>query len=801
MYNDLYGMMNWPLIEGIEYTDIDNPHDLLGPHLTDKGLLIQAFIPDVDDVKVKYSGKISDMCKMDDAGFYAVLIETNKLIKYKLVITKGEEISEIDDPYAFEIGTDIKEFRKYNAGIFYDAYEYLGSHKCTINKVSGVRFCVWAPEAVRVSVVGGFNNWDGRRHQMTSIEDTGIFEIFIPGLDEGELYKYEIKKKGDENILKADPFAFSMEEKPGTASVIKDINNFTWTDNDWINKRTNQDISSQPVSIYELNIATFVKDENGNVNYKNVAKDIADYVLKMGYTHIELMPLAEYLSDDSLGYMTNYFFAPTNRYGTNEELMEFINYMHSKNIGVILDWTVNQFTSNEFGLAEFDGSCLFEHMNVLKKVNPRNGALLFNYGRPEVTSYLISNAFMLINKYHIDGLKVANTASMLYLDYDRQPGEWEANIYGGTENLEAIEFIKHFNSIIHRLNKGVITISDDNSGFPEITGAVSETCIGFDLKINVEWRKDFLSYMSVPSYLRQGHYNELSLSMIYQYSDNFIVGYPESEFINGSSSLIGRMTGDTEERKFDNMKLALAYEYVHPGKKIIFMGQDIAQYAQWLPGGSIDMDILKVDKHKNINTMISAINEVYKNEKALYELDNVVEGFEWINNISARESILTFARKGKEEDELLVIVCNFDAVDREDYKIGVPKKGKYKEIFTTNNKNFGGNGFVNSRLKQSKTDECDGREESIRINVPALSVSILKYSRVDEKIVDNKSAKQAVAKKEAKTVTKPVVKTAAKAKETVKPAVKTTKKTVVKTEEKQVAKTDTKIKSTIKKEK
>ena len=781
MYNDLYEIMNWPLIEGIEYTDIDNPHTLLGPHMTDKGLLIQTFIPEADDVKVKYSNKIIDMYKMDDAGFYAVFIDSKKVIdNYKFVITKDGNTYETYDSYAFEIGTDLKELRKFNAGIHYDAYDYMGSKKCTINKTEGIRFRVWAPEAMRVSVVGEFNNWDGRIHQMSRIEDTGIFEIFIPELKEGQLYKYEIKKKGNENILKADPFTYEMEESGGSASVVKDINEFKWTDDVWLKSRAKFEVNNSPLSVYQMSVGNFSKDNDGNVNYKELAKDVADYVLKLGYTHVELMPLAEYYND---AYKPDFIYAPTNRYGKCEDLMAFVDYLHSKNIGVIIDLAINQFSSEEQGIAAFDGTSLFEHANPKRGYNYKNKANLYNYGRPEVTSYLIANAFMQINKYHFDGIKLVNVASMLYLDYDKQPGEWEPNIYGGVENLEAIEFIKHFNSIIHKLHKGIITIADDTSGYPELTGEVSETCLGFDLKLNTEWRKDFLNYISIPAYMREKSYNDLSLSMVYQYSDNYIVGYPEAEFINGNPSLLGRMTGDTEERKFDNMKLTLAYEYVHPGKKVLFMGQDMAQYAEWLPGSTLDMSILKIDKHKNINAMVKDLNELYKSEKALFEYDNNPDGFEWINNISARESILTFLRKGTDENDILLVVCNFDAVDREEYKIGVPKKGKYKEIFSSNNKNYGGNGFANSRLKQSKTDECDGRAESIRVNVPALSISIFKFTKADEKLADNKAAKANVsAKKTAaakKTTTKKATETkSAETKATVAKKTTTAKKTV-----------------------
>ena len=403
---------------------------------------------------------------------------------------------------------------------------------------------------------------------------------------------------------------------------------------------------------------------------------------------------------------------------------------------------------------------------------------------------------------------------MLYHDYNRNPGEWESNIYGGTQNLEAIEFLKHFNSIIHKLREGVITITDDNSGFPDMTGVVSEECIGFDLKFNNEWKNDFLGYMAVPAYLRESRYNELSLSMVYQYSDNFVVGFNSKEFANGNQSMISRMAGETEERKFNNMKLAISYEYVYPGKKLIFAGQDMATYEEWNKEKPLNFDILGEDKFKNINNLVKELNKLYAGEKALFELDNDAEGFEWINNISARESVLTFVRRGKNPDDMLLVACNFDAVDRSDYKIGVPLRGKYKEIFNSDSKNFGGNGFVNPRLKQSKTDECDGREESVRVNLAGLSVSVFKFSKADVKLADNKTAKantKTVTKKAAETkdtkkepVKKPTTRKKASAKKTVdkKDTVKPEVTTEVKSElpKKEAAKTVTvKKEATVKK--
>lgn len=742
MFNKLYGMMNWPLIEGIEYTDIDNPKDVLGQHLIEDGVLIQAFVPEADKVEVKYSGKLFEMFKMDEAGFYAIIVDSAKMINYKLVITRGKYVEEKYDAYSFYSFIDYKEIKKFNAGIAYNAYDFMGAHKCVVSGVSGVRFCVWAPGAIRVSVVGDFNNWDGRIHQMSKIDDTGIFEIFVPEISENALYKYEIKKKGGENLLKPDPYAFKLENKPGDASIITDLNKYEWNDKAWVAARDKNEVDKMPISIYHLSVSDFIKNDEEGAGYRTIAKDVADYVIKTGYTHIELMPVSEYFDEDSLGYITNYFFAPTNRYGTNEDLMYFVDYMHGKGIGVILDWVPTQFGTDEIGMGYFDGSCVYESENPKRGLNPRNGAHMFNYARPEVTNFLLTNAFMWIDKYHFDGLNIVNLAEMLYHDYNRNPGEWESNIYGGAYNLEAIEFLKHFNSIIHKLRKGVITIADEVTGYPNITGEVNEDCLGFDLKWNHEWRNDLMNFMVTPAYLRTHQYNDLSLSMIYQYSDNFIVGYQAPEFINGKAPMIGRMAGDTEEVKFSNLRLALAYSFVHPGKKIMSAGQDMGVYNEWTKSEPIDMELLKVDKHGNVNAMIKNLNKIYKQESALHELDNDIDGFEWINNISANECILTFVRKGTDKEDMLLVVCNFDNVDREDYKIGVPQRGKYKEIFNSDSTAFGGKGFVNSRLKQSKTDECDGREESVRVNVAALSVAIFKFSNVDKKLVDNKTAKE-----------------------------------------------------------
>lgn len=763
MDDKLYGMMNWPDIEGIEYCDQDTPGSVLGPHLTDDGLLIQAFVPDAKSVKVNLTTlkKSYPMEKMDDAGFFAVLIDSKVNLRYKLEAEyESGDKNEYWDPYEFETTIKEDELKKLNAGICYDAYNILGAHAKRINNVAGVEFSVWAPFALRVSVVGEFNDWDGRKHQMSKIGDTGVFSIFIPGVKEGALYKYEIKKKGDENIIKADPYAFATEVQGEGASIVNSVESFKWDDTKWLNERKKKDLLTGAMSIYELHIPSWYKDEK-KLTLTDVTDDIVKYVSGMGYTHVEIMPIMCAGDEDRVGYATKSFYAVDSRICSADELMKLINALHKKNIGVILDWAANGFSSDEQGMRAFDGSCLYEHEEYKKGVNPRTGTYMFNYARPEVTSFLIANALYWINVFHADGIKVHSVASMLYLDYDRKPGEWVPNIYGGNENLDAIEFLKHLNSIMKKKTDGTVIIADDNSGYPELTGEVSEDCIGFDFKMNEGWRNDLINYMGVVPYLRNQHYNEISLSMVYQYADSFIVGFPHNEVSDGNASMIGKMTGDTEERKFANLRAAYGYMFVHPGKKLMFMGQDFAQYEPWNPDGTLEWKLFDEDKHKQMNNYVKELNKLYTSEKALFELDNYESGFEWINNISARESILVFVRKGKTPDDILVVVCNFDDVDREDYKIGVPAVGKYKEIFNSDRVEFGGNGFVNPRLKQSKTDECDGRPESVRINVPALGITVLKYSKADEKVTGNAGAKsKAKAKAEAKKTTTATKKTA-----------------------------------------
>lgn len=732
----LYKMMDWARVEQIVYSEEDDPHGYLGAHRVTGGWMISCFIPGATKCSAIVSQKEYKMDRMDDEGFFSVLIRsiTKSRITYRFKVTKGKNTYITEDPYRFSSSIDSKTLKAFAAGISYDIYEYLGAHVKKKDGVSGVNFAVWAPNAVRVSVVGDFNEWDGRSHQMRRLGDSGVFELFIPGVVEGDIYKFELKLKGGMVIMKADPYGYFAQLRPETASRVYDIDKYEWHDDEFIKNRAEFNAKDKPFSIYEIHLGSFKKpgDEREFLNYRELADEIIPYVLDMGYTHIELMPVMEHPFDESWGYQVIGMFAPTARYGTPDDFMYFMDKMHENNIGVILDWVPAHFPRDVQGLSNFDGTCLYEHADPRKGNHPDWGTLCFNYCRPEVSDYLISNALFWINKYHADGIRMDAVASMLYLDYGRQGGEWIPNIYGGNENLEAEEMLRHLNSINGKMKTGALMIAEESTAWPKVTGDLSDDGLGFDYKWNMGWMNDLLGFIRLDPLYRSGHYGELTFSMIYAYSEKFILVFSHDEVVHGKASMLSKMPGD-RDMKFANLRLAIAYMFMHPGKKLLFMGQDIGEWDEWNEKRSVEWELLQYDDHIKFNTFVKKMLEFYKNTPALYELDNDVDGFEWINNISANETIIVFLRKDKAGNDLLV-VCNFAGVDRTDYKIGVPFSGKYKEIFSTDDEQFGGNAHNNPRVKRSKEDECDTRAHSIRINVPALSVTVFSctYFEPDE---------------------------------------------------------------------
>lgn len=726
----LYDACDWAEIEAVVYSEHDNPHNILGAHVIKTGILINTFVPTAIKISVRYTktDKKYEMEKVDEEGFFAVLIPGKKIEKYTYIVEYDNGFSqEIEDPYVFEPVIDGMDMKRFSSGIHYEIYEKLGAHPMELEGVKGVLFGVWAPNAVRVSVVGNFNMWDGRRHQMRRLGDSGIFELFIPGLLEEEIYKYEIKVKGGMVVLKADPYGYCSELRPANASVVTDLTRYEWKDKKWLEYRKKIDYEKEPVLLYEVHLGSWIKppaeEEREFYNYREIAPRLAEYVKDMGYTHIEIMPIMEHPFDASWGYQVTGYYAPTSRYGTAEDFMYFMDYMHQKNIGVILDWVPAHFPRDTFGLADFDGTCLYEHLDPRQGSHPHWGTLIYNYGRPQVSNFLIANALFWIEKYHADGIRLDAVASMIYLDYGKRDGEWIPNIYGGNENLEAIELIKHLTSIVKKKNNGAILIAEESTAWPQITGDVKSGGLGFDYKWNMGWMNDFTNYIKTDPFFRKGRHSELTFSMVYAYSEKFILVLSHDEVVHGKCSMINKMPGEYEE-KFANLRASYGFMMAHPGKKLLFMGQEFAQFTEWNESKSIDWELLEYEAHSQMKDYVKALNRLYKDYPAFYQMDFSTDGFEWINSMDADRSIVSFLRKTDKPEETLLVICNFTPVVYKDYKVGVPFKGKYKETFNSDNVIFGGAGNVNPRLKQSKKAEMDGRENSISVIVPPLGISV-----------------------------------------------------------------------------
>lgn len=727
MDDKLYKLMDWAKTDSVIYSESDRPGDVLGAKAAGKNTLVQAFIPDAKEVLIKMpkSKLVYQMEMAAQEGYFAALIPDEIVGERYSYIAKydREHIVEYKECYGYEPIIKEEDIRKFEAGIHYEVYRMLGAHVMKADGVKGVHFAVWAPNAKRVSVVGDFNGWDGRIHQMNRLYNSGVFELFIPDAKEGDNYKFEIKTKGGYLNLKADPYAFGMQLRPDTASVVRNIDNFKWADKKWLNNRKKIQSQSSPISVYELHLGSFIKNEEGGfLNYREIAPKLIEHVKEGGYTHVELLPVMEHPLDESWGYQVIGTYAPTARYGTPEDFMYFVNELHKAGIAVILDWVPAHFPKDAHGLSNFDGTCLYEHWDARRGVHPDWGTLIFDYGRCEVKNYLIANALFWVEQYHIDGIRMDAVASMLYLDYGRKDGNWEPNIYGGRENLEAVEFIKHTNSIMHIRNEGVIMVAEESTAWPQVTGDLNDGGLGFDFKWNMGWMNDFLGYIKEDPYFRQYHHNELTFSMIYAYTEKFMLVFSHDEVVHGKQSMLGKMPGSYDD-KFHNLKTSYAYMMTHPGKKLLFMGQDIGEFDEWNPQRSVQWDLLNYEKHKGVFEMIKRLNEIYKTYPAMYELDGSWQGFEWINCMYASASMLSFLKKTEKKEETLLVVINFANI-AQDFKVGVPFPGKYTEIFNTDDVLFAGRGDINGETKEAKEDESDGRDYSIYVHMAPLSASI-----------------------------------------------------------------------------
>lgn len=720
--------INWMEVQALAEARHSDPHHILGMHECLDDVYINVYIPNaravtaIDTTMKKNYVLVSDRVP----GFYSVKIRDKHKFDYKLKVKYEDGTEEtFIDPYIFEPVIDPIDVSRFNEGMHYEIYKKLGAHPMTVDGVAGVYFAVWAPNAVRVSVVSNFNHWDGRRHPMRKIEYSGIFELFIPGVKIGEIYKYEVASRDGGVFMKADPYANGSELRPADASRIVDLS-YNWKDTKWMESRTvNYD---QPMNVYEVHLGSWKRPEDGRefYNYRELAKLLADYVMEMGYTHVELMPVMEHPYDPSWGYQVTGYYAPTSRYGEPTDLMYFVDYMHKQGIGVIFDWVPAHFPKNASGLGRFDGTCLYEHADPRRGEHPHWGTYIFDYGKNEVKNFLVANALYWAENYHVDGIRMDAVASMLYLDYGRQGGDWLPNMYGGNENLEAIDMLKQLNGIMKERYPGCMLIAEESTAWPMITSPLTEGGLGFDYKWNMGWMHDFLGYMQLDPLYRKYHHNELTFSMVYAYSENFMLTISHDEVVHEKGTLIGKMPGGYED-KFSNLRILYGHMMAHPGKKLLFMGQEFAQFKEFSEASELEWSLFDFDAHVIMREYVKALNKLYTSEPALYAMDYNPQGFEWIDSISANESIVVFQRNTDKKEDTLVIVCNYTPVEHTGYKIGVPYRGKYKEIFSSDESRFGGEGKNNKTLKQTKKESCNDREYSIQVNVPALSFTVFKY--------------------------------------------------------------------------
>ena len=636
---------------------------------------------------------------------------------------KGRSTKKKVQPY--EIG-ELDQYL-FGQGNHYEIYEKMGAHKVTCKGKEGVYFAVWAPHARRVAVVGDFNEWDFEANYMERQEPLGIYTCFVPGVEEGALYKFCIETQQGKRIFKADPFSNYAELRPGTASRVVDISHLKWTDDAWMKARQTWDHKKSPMSIYEVHPGSWMRhpgrEDEGFYTYREFADAIVKYVKDMGYTHVELMGMAEHPFDGSWGYQVTGYYAPTSRYGTPEDFAYMIDHLHRNNIGVILDWVPAHFPRDAHGLADFDGTPTFEYADPRKGEHPDWGTKIFDYGKAEVKNFLIANALFWIEHFHVDGLRVDAVASMLYLDYGKQDGQWVANKYGGNENLEAIEFFKHLNSVVLGRNKGAVMIAEESTAWPKVTGAPEEDGLGFSLKWNMGWMHDFTEYMKLDPYFRKNAHNMMTFAMTYAYSENYILVLSHDEVVHLKCSMLNKMPGLGFD-KYANLKVAYAFMTGHPGKKLLFMGQEFAQLREWSEERELDWFLLAEPEHQAIQNWYRDLLHLYKKNKAMYEMDSDPAGFEWINADDCFRSIYSFMRHSKDNKKNLLFVCNFTPMERSDYRVGVPRRKQLKLVLNSDEKKYGGKGEERPLVYKPVKQECDGQKYSFAYPLPAYGVAV-----------------------------------------------------------------------------
>ncbi len=724
-------------ISGLVEGTLENPAQLLGPHPVTYGdrqaLSVRAFLPQSDQVWLvdNEHQAVRPMRRVHPSGFYEVIcpISTTKSANYRLrVCSKNGEITEMHDPYAVEPLLTEFDLYLFGQGRNWKLYDKMGAHERQVDEVAGVNFAVWAPNAESVQLIGDFNHWSGEQHPMRKHIPAGVWELFVPNLKAGEKYKYRIKMRGGHTVDKTDPYGFYAELPPRTASIVTPLDRYTWNDQAWLDRRAGTDPLREAVNIYELHLGSWRRDPKGHhgwMNYRRIAHELVAYCQEMGFTHVELMPVSEHPFTGSWGYQTVGYFGVTSRYGSAEDFMYFVDHCHQHGIGVILDWVPAHFPKDAHGLREFDGSALYEHADPRQGEHPDWGTMIFNYGRNEVRNFLTSNALFWMDKYHIDGLRVDAVASMLYLDYSRNDGEWIPNAYGGRENLEAIHMLREFNEQAHGQYPGILTLAEESTAWPGVSQPTDVGGLGFSIKWNMGWMNDTLRYMRHEPIHRRYHHDELTFSLIYAFTENFALPLSHDEVVHGKGSLISQMSGDLWQ-KFANLRLLYSYMWTHPGKKLLFMGSEFAQWHEWDYDSEIQWDLLGWDTHNGIKRMLADLNHMVIREPALHQVDFRAEGFEWIDCMNRDDSIIAFLRKGEDPKDFVLVASNFTPVVREGYRIGVPQAGYYSEIFNSDSSYYAGGNVGNASGVTATSLPHHGRPASLQLNLPPLATVVLK---------------------------------------------------------------------------
>ncbi len=708
--------------------DHPDPFSFLGMHPAgDGGFVVRTFLPGASAVRVVSADgdALGELEPAHPDGLFAGPVSVGELVPYRLRVAWNDGgQAEIEDPYRFPQVLGEQDLYLFGEGNHLKLYEKLGAHPMELEGVAGTSFAVWAPNAWRVSVVGDFNLWDGRRHVMRKHPGGGVWEIFIPGVGQGALYKYEIKgPRGDLMPLKADPFGFRAEGLPGTASAVYDVDRYEWGDSAWMEGRAEKNALDAPMAIYEVHLGSWRRNPDGSYyTYRQLADELVPYVAEMGYTHVEFLPPTEHPFDGSWGYQPLGLFAPTSRFGTPDDFKHLVDAFHKAEIGVMIDWVPAHFPEDPQGLALFDGTHLYEHADPRQGRHPDWGTLVFNYGRSEVRNYLISNALFWISEYHIDGLRVDAVASMLYLDYSREPGEWVPNVHGGNENLEAVTFLQRTNELVFGQHPGATTAAEESTAWPMVSRPTSIGGLGFGYKWNMGWMHDTLQYLSEDPVHRKYHHSEITFSLIYAFNENFVLPLSHDEVVHGKRSLIDKMPGD-EWQKFANLRAYYGFMYAHPGKQLLFMGGEFAQRREWDHDSALDWHLLESPQHRGIQTLIRDLNALYAATPALYEVDFEPAGFEWIEGGDRENSVVSFLRRSTQH--FVIVVCNFTPVVRQGYRIGVPAEGRYEEVLNTDDPRYGGSGVMNGGL-DARAEPVHGRQYSLSLTLPPLATMVLK---------------------------------------------------------------------------